>query len=69
MRPDSFGLGARIAKKAIEFAIADDRIRYVTFLMPPSGKNLGALKRLGARHVGEVTYDGANFLKYRLETS
>lgn len=69
LRPDSFGLGARIAKKAIEFAIADDRIRYVTFLMPPSGKNLGALKRLGARHVGEVTYDGANFLKYRLETS
>nr|WP_261385581.1 GNAT family protein [Tateyamaria omphalii] len=69
LRPDSFGLGTRIAKKAIEFAVADDRIPYVTFLMPPSRKNLGALKRLGARHVGEVTYDGANFLKYHLETS
>ena len=55
-------------KKAIDFAIADDRIPYVTFLLPPSRKKLGALKRLGAKHIGEIDYDGATFLKYRLET-
>ena len=46
----------------------DARIPYVTFLLPPSRRNLGALTRLGARFVGEVTYDGARFRKYRLET-
>ncbi|WP_299682239.1 GNAT family N-acetyltransferase [uncultured Roseobacter sp.] len=69
LKPDAFGLGLRIARDAIEFAIADDRIPYVTFLLPPSRKNLRALPRLGARYVGEVTYDGARFFKYRLETS
>ncbi|WP_299596325.1 GNAT family N-acetyltransferase [uncultured Tateyamaria sp.] len=68
LRPDAFGLGACISRKAIEFAMADDRIPYVTFLLPPSRKKLGALKRLGAKHVGEIDYDGAIFLKYRLET-
>lgn len=68
LRPDAFGLGTHISKKAIDFAIADDRIPYVTFLLPPSRKKLGALKRLGAKHVGEIDYDGATFLKYRLET-
>lgn len=68
LRPDAFGLGARISRKAINFAIADDRIPYVTFLLPPSRKNLRALERLGARYVGEVEFDGAAFLKYRLET-
>lgn len=68
LRPDAFGLGSRISKKAIEFAVADERIPYVTFLLPPSRKKLGALERLGARHVGEIEYDGAMFLKYRLET-
>lgn len=68
LRPDAFGLGARISQKAIEFAIADERIPFVTFLLPPSRKNLGALERLGARRVDEVEYDGARFLKYRLET-
>ncbi|WP_367277762.1 hypothetical protein [uncultured Roseobacter sp.] len=52
----------------IDFAIANDRIPYVTFLLPPSRKNLSALRRLGAKHVGEIIYDGANFLKYQLET-
>jgi len=69
LRPDAFGLGIRIAKKAIGFAHADVRIPYVTFLLPPSRKNLGALARLGADYAGEVDYDGAAFLKYRLETS
>ena len=69
LRPDAFGLGARIARQAIDFAIADDRIPFVTFLLPPSRRNLGALERLGARQVGEIEYDGARFLKFRLETA
>ena len=68
LRPDSFGIGRRIAKKAIAYAIADDRIPFVTFLLPPSRKNLSALRRLGARQIGEIEYDGETFLKFRLET-
>lgn len=68
LKPDSFGLGTRISRKMIEFAVADDRIPFVTFLLPPSRKNLGALIRLGANFVGEVEYEGANFLKFRLDT-
>ena len=69
LKPDSFGLGTRISKKAIEFAVADERIPFVTFLLPPSRKNLGAFERLGARFIDEIEYDGAKFLKYRLETT
>lgn len=69
LRPTAFGLGARIAKKAIDFAFADERIPFVTFLLPPSRKHLGALDRLGARFLGEVEYEGAAFRKYRLETA
>ncbi len=68
LRPDCFGLGTRITRKAIAFAFADERIPFVTFLLPPSRKKLGALYRLGAKRVGEVEYDGVSFLKYRLET-
>lgn len=68
LKPSAFGLGAGISRKAIEFAFADKRIAFVTFLLPPSRKNLGGLKRIGARLVGEINYDGAIFLKYRLET-
>lgn len=68
LRPDAFGLGLRISRKALDFAVADARIPFVTFLLPPSRKNLGALKRLGAVCVGEIEYDGAKFLKFRLET-
>ncbi|WP_371808762.1 hypothetical protein [Ruegeria sp. HKCCD4884] len=68
LRPEAFGLGRRITRKAIEFAIADDRIPFVTFLLPPSRKNLGALRRLCARQIDEVKYDGETFLKFRLET-
>ena len=35
LKPEAFGLGRRISKKAIEFAIADDRIPFVTFLLSP----------------------------------
>jgi hypothetical protein len=69
LRPDAFGLGRQISKKAIDFAVGDARIPFVTFLLPPSRKNLAALGRLGARPIGEIEYDGAKFLKFRLETS
>lgn len=68
LKPDSFGLGTRITRKAIAFAMADERSPFVTFIQPPSRKRLGALARLRARFVGEVDYDGARFLKYRLDT-
>jgi len=68
LRPTCFGLGTRISRMAISFARADVRIPYVTFLLPPSRKNLGALSRLGARFVKEIEYDGTPFLKYRMET-
>lgn len=68
LKPDSFGLGTRIVKKAIEFAFADERIPFVTFLLSPSRKNLGGLTRLGARFIGKTEHDGAQFLKFRLET-
>ncbi|WP_435205942.1 hypothetical protein [Tateyamaria sp. 1078] len=68
LKPNAFGLGRRIAMKAVEFAIADDRIPFVTFLLPPSRNNLGALGRLGAKPVGQIEYEGEKFLKFRLET-
>ncbi|WP_347311635.1 GNAT family protein [Defluviimonas sp. SAOS-178_SWC] len=68
LKPEAFGLGVRIARQALAFAKADARIPFVTFLLPPSRRNLGALARLGARLVGETEYSGARFLKYRLDT-
>lgn len=68
LKPESFGLGTLISKRAIEFAVADKRIPFVTFLLPPSRRNLGGLARLGARFVDEIEHDGVKFLKYRLET-
>jgi len=67
LTPDAFGLGASIARKALAFARADARIPFVTFLLPPSRRNLGALDRIGARFVGDVVHCGARFRKYRLE--
>jgi len=68
LKPDAFGLGTRISKKAHQIALDDDRIPFITFLLPPSRKNVGALLRKGAELVDEVTYDGALFRKYRLNT-
>lgn len=68
LRPGAFGLGIHISRKALEFAVADERIPFVTFLLPPSRKNVGALQRLGARFVNEIEYDGVHFLQFRLET-
>lgn len=69
LQPRDFGLGLPITRAALAFARRDPRIPCVTFLLPPSRRNLGALGRLGARFVEEVTHDGATFLKYRLATA
>ncbi len=68
LKPGSFGLGVRITKEAIDFARADARIPFVTFLLPPSRLRLRALDRLGADYIGDVDFDGARFRKYRLDT-
>ncbi len=68
LKPGAFGLGMRITRKAIAFAVADRRIPYMTLLLQPSRRNLGGLARLGAKYVGKVEYGGARFLKYRLDT-
>ena len=69
LKPGAFGLGARITHEALAFARNDPRIPFVTFLLPPSRRNRGALDRLGACFVNEVEMEGATFLKYRLETT
>ncbi|RLK00544.1 acetyltransferase (GNAT) family protein [Ruegeria conchae] len=68
LRPECFGLGSRITRQAIEFAIADTRIPFVTFLLPLSRRKSGALARLGAHYIGEIEYEGAKFRKYRIKT-
>ncbi|OJJ09118.1 GNAT family N-acetyltransferase [Alphaproteobacteria bacterium AO1-B] len=68
LKPDCFGLGISITRKALAFAQADDRIPFVTFLLPPSRKKLGALKRMGARFIADVDYGGEIFGKYQLAT-
>ncbi|TYC80049.1 GNAT family N-acetyltransferase [Stappia sp. BW2] len=69
LHPSAFGLGMPITRKALAFANEDPRIPFVSFLLPPSRRNLSALRRMGARFIGETDYDGNRFLKYRLETS
>jgi hypothetical protein len=69
LKPESFGLGQRIAKQALDFARQDARIAFVTFLLPPSRRKLGALARLGATYVEDIDYDGRRFMKFRLETA
>lgn len=69
LKPSAFGLGMRITAQALEFAHGEDRIPCVTLLLPPSRTKLGALKRMGAKFEGEMTYDGSMFRKYRLVTS
>ena len=66
LRPADFGLGGRITRKALDFARADPRIGQVSFLLAPSRRALGALRRLGAEPAGQVTHAGAQFRKYRL---
>lgn len=66
---DAFGLGRRITAQALDFARRDARMPYVTFLLPPSRRHLGALRRLGAQPMGRVVHDGQEFLKFRLDTA
>ncbi|PWE29893.1 GNAT family N-acetyltransferase [Maritimibacter sp. 55A14] len=68
LRPQDFGLGARITRAALDFARADPRLPYVTFLLPTSRSHLGALHRIGARPLGTVLHEGARFLRFRLDT-
>ncbi len=69
LKPDYFGLGVRVAKKALVFARNDPRIPYVTFMLAESRKHLRAFDRLGAGYVGETRYGDAVFVKYRLDTN
>jgi len=69
LKPEFFGLGTRIGRMALDFARADARIPFVTFLLPPSRRHFGALRRLGARPVGKIDHDGEVFLKFRLDTA
>lgn len=68
LKPECFGLGLPLTRRALDVARSDPRIPYVTFLLPPSRTRLAALARMGARRIGEVDYDGQKFLKFRLET-
>ncbi|MBW4985228.1 GNAT family N-acetyltransferase [Mameliella sp. CS4] len=68
LHPDRFGLGLRIARQALDMARRDPRIPFVTFLLPPSRKHLGALRRMGADYLGDTTYGQETFRKYRLDT-
>jgi RimJ/RimL family protein N-acetyltransferase len=67
--PEHFGLGPPVMRKALAFARSDPRISRVTFLLPPSRRKLGALERLGAVFEAKVAHDGAQLLKFRLDTS
>lgn len=69
LKPDRFGLGSRIVQKALDYARADARIPFVTFLLPLSRRHLKGLARMGAAFVGDVDYGGAVFRKYRLDTA
>ncbi len=68
LKPEYFGLGLKITKKAIQFAKDNKAIPYVTFLLPQSRTRLKALERMGAQFVKTITYNGQEFLKYRLDT-
>lgn len=68
LQPGDFGLGMRIMRLALEFARTDERIPYITFLLPLSRTKNRWLDRLGATKVESIDYNGATFSKYRLET-
>jgi hypothetical protein len=69
LRPECFGLGMAITRKALAFARSDPRIPSVTFLLPPSRTKLGALKRMGAVFEKSVNYENETFRRFRLSTS
>ena len=69
LRPEFFGSGISIAATALEYAMNDPAIPYVTFLLPMSRKHLGALKRAGAIELPITEYGGIKFRKFRLDTT
>ncbi|WP_425100112.1 GNAT family N-acetyltransferase [Tropicibacter sp. S64] len=69
LRPDRFGHGLALARRMLDIARTDPRIPFVTFLLPPSRRHLGALRRMGAQQIADIDYDGERFLKFRLETN
>jgi RimJ/RimL family protein N-acetyltransferase len=69
LKPDHFGLGMRLTRKALDFAKADPRIPFVTFLLPMSRRRLRGLARMGAEYIGQIDYAGARFRKFQLSTS
>ena len=69
LRPDFFGLGPAITREALRFATARPDMPYVTCLLPPSRRKLGALKRFGAVELGLVTYAGERFRKFQVVTT
>jgi len=68
LKSDCFGLGPRITRMALSFAKADERIPFVTVLLPRSRQHLRFLDRLEAKFVTEVKQNGVTFLKYRINT-
>ena len=69
LRPESFGLGMTITRKALDFARSDPSIASVTFLLPPSRTKLAALKRMGAVFEKSINYENEIFIRFRLLTS
>lgn len=68
LKPECFGIGPAIAKKAISFAVEDPRIDEVVFQLAPSRRSFRVLERLGAERVGDGEVAGHRFLKFRLST-
>lgn len=68
LKPEFFGIGRTIIEDAIAFARADERIPFVTFLLPLSRIGMKSLRRLGATYVRDLEYDGVLFRKFRLDT-
>ena len=68
LTPEAFGVGPRIARKAIDFAQCDERIDAVVFQLAPTRRSVRALERLGAKPAGESQVAGETFIKFRLET-
>lgn len=68
LRRHFFGAGLAISARALEFARSNPAIPSVTFLLPLSRRNLGALQKAGAKEIGLVDYAGVQFRKFRLET-
>lgn len=69
LRPECFGLGMAITKKALEFARSDPRIPSVTFLLPPTRTKLAAFTRIGAVFEKSIHYENEMFRRFRLPTS